>query len=153
MVNKRVSPSEDPLVHVDFLITKSQKRYLDDLGSSKRSAFIRKLIDAQINTNPYAAEEEKLKERIEQRDREQNIDKAQLIEFQAEKTKKQITSNTREELVADALIRLKGSIRERNFESILKVNLEMINKKLGGNGEPVTSAELKKLLGLKVVCP
>jgi hypothetical protein len=150
MVNKRVTPSEDPLVHVDFLITKSQKRYLDDLGSSKRSAFIRKLIDAQINTNPYAAEEEKLKERIEQRDREQNIDKAQLTEVQAEKTKKQAASQTREQLlekVSDRFIKGNQDIdfKDRDFDRIIKTNVKDMNRILGANGNPITYEELKAL--------
>ncbi|HEX7627857.1 MAG TPA: hypothetical protein VF354_02920 [Candidatus Methanoperedens sp.] len=150
MVNKRVTPSEDPLVHVDFLITKSQKRYLDDLGSSKRSAFIRKLIDAQINTYPYAAEKAKLKESIEQKKRELNIEEAQFIEYQAEETKALVASQTREQLLEKYTDRyIKGNqdidFTNRDFDRIIKINIGDINRIIGGNGEPVTYEELKIL--------
>ncbi len=58
MGNKPVGTISDPLVLVQFKILKSQKEFLDSLGGRSASAFIRKLIDSQMDT--HAAEITKL---------------------------------------------------------------------------------------------
>lgn len=154
MANRTLSHPGDPTVSIHLKLPLSLKLAVDELGKKTGKStgeLFREWAASQVGS--YEIELIKIEQEEIKAEFELKSIRAHKLELQTEVAKKQITSNTREELVAEALIRLKRSIRERNFESILKVNVEMINKKLGGNGESVTSAELKKLLGLKVVCP
>ena len=149
MGNKAIGTETDPLVSVQYKILMSHKDFLDSLGEPA-SVYIRKLISAQISS--HEVEISKLQEENRQLEAKLNINKAQIIELETTDQSKAVASQTREEVIGEALIRLKRSLDERNFPSMLKVNVELINKRLKGNGEPVTSDELKQLLSLEVEC-
>lgn len=150
MGNRTLSHPGDPTVSIHLKLPLSLKIAVDELGKKTGKStgeLFREWATSQVGS--YEIELVKIEQEELKAEFELKSIRAHKLELQAEVAKQQITNNTRDELVADALLRLKGSIRERNFESILKINIDTINKKLGSNREPVTTTELKELLGLK----
>ncbi len=148
MGNKPIGTSSDPLVLVQFKILKSQKDFLDNLGDRVASGFIRKLIGAQMSG--HEAEISKLKDEARQHEAHLNIIKAQISELEAVDQRKDAASQTREQLLEQAAWRIISGLhsikfKDRELMQIFKNNLEMINRTLGGNIEPVTSEELKTI--------
>ncbi len=151
MVNKRVTSEDDPLVQVIVLLKKSQKSFLDTLGKSGRSAYIRKLLDSQMNTNPHAVEAEKLEEENKMLESRLKINKAQIDQYKVESEKHKITAQTRDQLLdktSDLLINFSSIIdfSDRQFIQVFKNNVNDANRILGQNGDPITSDELKVMI-------
>lgn len=147
MANKRVTSKENPLVQTIIYLPKSQKDFLDALDSSA-SAFIRKLIDAQMSS--HEVEISQLKDELRQHEAHTNMIKAQIRELETVDKRKQAAGQTREQLLEKVTERLlKGNrdiaFKDRDFLRIFKTNLEDMNRILAGNGEPVTHEELKVL--------
>jgi hypothetical protein len=126
MGNKPIGTETDPLVLVQYKILRSQKDFLDNLGGSS-AASIRKLISAQMSG--HEVEISKLQEENKQLEAKLNINKAKIIELDKTDQRKILASQTREELIREALVRLKSSLYDINFPSMLKVNVELINKR------------------------
>jgi hypothetical protein len=148
MANKRASSKEDPLVQTIFHLTQSQKKFLDEEIGGSASAFIRKLIDAQMSG--HEVEISKLRDEAKQHEAHLNIINAQISELEATDQRKQAASQTREQLLEEAAERLiKGAqvidFKDRDFVRIFKTNLEDMNRILKGNGEPIAYEELNTL--------
>lgn len=148
MVNKRVTSIDDPLIPTIIQLPRSQKDFLDTLDESA-SSFIRKLIGAQMSG--HEVEISKLKDEARQHEAQLNIIKAQISELEGEDQRKEAASQTREQLLDQAAGRIISGLhsikfKDRELMQIFKNNLEMINRTLGSNGEPVTAEELKPII-------
>lgn len=154
MVNNRVTSTDDPLIHATFLIKKSQKDFLDNLGKTGRSAFLRSLIDTQMNHDPHIIEKIKLEEENKQLEAKLNINKAQINEYIEESEKLKLTNKTREQLLNKAVERLLNysqviNFNDRQFNQLFKTNIEDINHFLGKTTQPITQEEFQELIIVK----
>lgn len=155
MGNKPIGTETNPLILVPFKILTSHKDFLVKQGNA--SAFIRKLIDAQMSSPEVRTSE--LEEIYKQKEAEFNIAKAQLSESKATAQQKQAASQGREEIIVKIARRLKSNLNRnhyrggwdvtKDFPKLLKTNVSDENRMpaiSNGGVEPIQEDEVLAMI-------
>ncbi len=143
MANKSVGTKADPLIPVYFKILQSQKDFLDNLGKREASAYLRKLIDAQMSG--HEAEISKLREELRQHEAHANIIKAQISELEATDQRKQAASQGREELINKQATGLLPALRVSGRISEHKKAIEFITKSINDKAKGKISIKSEEI--------
>ncbi len=151
MVNNRATPINDPLVQVIFLIPQSQKDYINSLGKSAGSGYIRKLISAQMGSNIHAVEIDKLIEHSKELEMQLLYNKQQVNAFNDSLEKQKLDEGKRARLINEASERImKGQdyieMDTHEFKKMFSTNISDINRLLGDDTDKVTDDEFNRAI-------